>query len=496
MAPAAFALELDWSGQFRAEYNFVHNYSLDSSDGAGTYDGTRAGAGGYYVPPGGSTDASFQTLFLKIRPKIIVNDNIYIKSEWWVGDPIFGLFGNGVPYSADQKRFYSNQNRGSTITAQRFWAEFLSDIGTVQVGRAPLHWGLGVVWNNGDNLWDRYESTTDTLRLISKFGAFSFMPSFNLYSAGNSVGGGCNFFPGLGCISNVGDGGVREYTLALKYENLDEDLEGGLNFIRRLGGAGQDPAGGYQSAVSMGSFSYNIWDLYARKHIGKFTFGLEAPITTGSLGTSTATGLDYGTFALAVEADWKINDAWELQLKTGHAPGQTNSTGPVPTEYRAFFFNPAYRLGMIMFNYQLANFSGLNTLNNANAASANLKSPYENPIVNANYLMMTGLLHTDKWTFDASFIYAQADKTAQSGQYFQNMVTREMSPGAAVSDQGSGLGVETDLGAMFQWDEYFQFRLGVGVYFPGSFYKFSNVAGIDNQTNMVFGSSARVGITF
>ena len=30
LSPSASALELDWSGQFRAEYNFIKNYSMDN----------------------------------------------------------------------------------------------------------------------------------------------------------------------------------------------------------------------------------------------------------------------------------------------------------------------------------------------------------------------------------------------------------------------------------------------------------------------------------
>ena len=105
-----------------------------------------------------------------------------------MGDPTYGMFGNSAPYQVDEHQYYSTQSRGSYISAQRFWAEVLTDFGTLQVGRTPLDWGLGVVWNAGDNLWDHYESTGDSIRLISKFGAFSFIPSFVSVATGNSIG--------------------------------------------------------------------------------------------------------------------------------------------------------------------------------------------------------------------------------------------------------------------------------------------------------------------
>jgi hypothetical protein len=507
--PSASAIELDWSGQFRAEYNFIHDYEMDNTSAANSFDVNRNPQtfGGYYVPSGGNTDATFQTLFLKLKPKLIVNDNIYIKSELWLGNPVYGIFGNAVPGTSDQRQFYSTQSAGSMISAQRFWGEFLSDVGTVQVGRAPLNWGLGIVWNNGDGLWDRYESTGDTIRLVSKFGAFSVIPSLVLYSSGNNVGGALPIAANSNNASLTqvvnGDGGVREYTLAIKYENLDDELEGGLNFIKRLGGAAQDPVFGYlgpgngtQGSVS---FNYNIWDIYAKKRLGKFNLGVEVPITNGQLGTSNGGGgLSYSTFAVAAEVDFKLNDTWEFLLKGGHAPGQPNWTGTLGNgmTFSPFYFNPAYRLGLIMFNYALWNFAGPNTANNPNVANSQT-SPYDNPIVNANYILLNPMFHTDKWTFESKLIYAQADQAAANGQNFYNTITRSASPQAAIEDQSSVLGGEFDLGATFQWDEYFQFRLEGGIFLPGPFWRFSNSAvGGENQTSPVYAVSAGVGVNF
>lgn len=506
----AQALELDWSGQFRSEFNFVHNYSMDNSDAGSNNDlATRNPApggnvpGGYYVPGGGQNDATWETLFLKIKPKLVVNDNVYIKSEWWLGDPTFGFFGNAAPYSIDQHQYYSTQSRGSYITAQRFWAEFLTDFGTIQVGRAPLDWGLGVVWNAGNHLWDHYESTGDSIRLISKFGAFSFIPSFTSISTGNAVGGACFVVGSTGCNPTVGTGAVTNYSLILKYENPDEDFEGGVNFIKRIAGAAQDPNSGYLGPQGTPQgMNYNTFDIYGRKKLGKFTFAAEIPLTSGYVGSTPdpSNFLDYSTYAVALEANYKSSDTFETNLKAGHAPGQPNLVNPYLDRYRAFFFNPNYHIAMIMFNYQLRNFSGASTLNNPALGQQALVSPYDNPIVNANYVNIGEQIHTDKWTFNGALIYANATNSAAAGQYFFNYWDKRIagpvgSPKVAVKDQSSNLGVEFDLGATFQYDENFQFGLDFGLYSPGAFYAFSNT-GVDNATSLVFASTAKVGIAF
>lgn len=496
------AIELHWAGNFWAEYHFIKNYTMDGSDQGSVFDPNRAPGGtplGYYIPAGGNTNATFQTLFLKLRPKIIVNDNIYLKSEWWLGNPATSIFGGSYPYTFEQRQFYSNQSRGSFISAQRLWGEILSDIGTIHIGRAPLDWGLGLVWNGGESLWSRFQSTGDVIRLVSKFGAFSFVPQFILYSAGNNVGGSCSYpsfgyFLGGNCIPGIGNGGVSEYALTLKYENLEEDFEGGVNFIRRLGGANQDPTSGTLGPHGVvGGMAFNTWDIYGRKKIGRFTLAGEAPITTGKV-----MGIDYSTFALATEVNWKSSDTWETSLKAGHAPGQSSSDVQSFDKFRAFYFHPNYRLGLILFNYQLAHFAGTpgpNTDNNSSAPSSQLRSPFDNPVVNANYLMLTETVTSDKWKFHLSWIYAHALQSAQFGKYFYNTVQKRISLLPANKNQSQSLGWELDAGTSFQWDDSFLLRWDLGFFFPGDFYRFSN-GPVDNQTSVVFATALRAGITF
>jgi hypothetical protein len=511
----AFALQFDWSGDFRSELNYIHNYELNSDDAhAPTQTPANAGNPGYTITGGGSRNANFENLFLRAKPKVTVNDNVYIYSEWWLGDPVFGMFGNAVPYTVDQRQYYSTQSRGSIITAQRFWGEFDSDIGVFEVGRAPLDWGLGIVWNRGDGSWrrtslhgtddrrvgygrpwDRYESTGDLIRLVSKFGSFQFSPAFILYTTGNNIGGACTF-TGPACNPIAGGGGVADYSISLKYENVDEDMEGGVNFIHRVGQSAQDAFLGppFNSPVGI---SYTTWDLYGKKKLGKFTLGGEVPIVNGSLGPTT-----YSTWAFAAEADWKVSDTWDTSFRVGHAPGQEGSATNQTTDFKAYTFNPNYRLGLIMFNYQFANFHGPNTQNNpqgtalATAAGVQPLSPYDNPITNANYLTAGMAYHTDKWDFHTNWIFARANQMAKAASAFNwNDWTRKYDQNGAGKDQGASLGWEMDWGTAFQWDDNLQFGLDFGLFFPGSYFAYSNTP-VDNPTNTAYALVARVGVAF
>ena len=495
----ALAMELDWSGQFWAEYNYVHNYEMDSSSQALSVDPVRDGAGGYYAPSGGSRGATFENLFLRLRPKVIVNDNVYIKSEIWLSDPIYGIYGSNLPYTPDQRQYYSSQSRGSLIRAQRVWGELLSDFGTFQVGRVPLGWGLGLVWNAGDRLWDRYMSTGDGVRWIAQFGAFSIIPSFIVNSTGNTIGGSYTAvnngkFLGFGPGSS-GDGGVTDYSLILKYENDEEQLEVGVNLLKRLAGSGQDPAGGVLTPGTANSPATAVvntltYDIYATKKFDRLSLALEMPISGGQIGAA-----NYSAFGLGLEVTYTASEITEFQLKGGYASGQSASTVAPLTDYAAFYFNPNYHIAMIMFNYQLANFSGRQTLNSP-APEGALRSPYDNPITNAQYVSVGAQLKPwEKWTLRPLLAYARAPQVAQPQSYFLNSWNKSTNFNLTDQTQGSSLGFEFDLGVSFQWDDALVVSWDNGIFFPGNYYAFSN-SPIQNRTDPVIATSLRVGVNF
>ena len=310
---------------------------------------------------------------------------------------------------------------------------------------------------------------------------------------------------------------MADYFIQLKYENLEEDFEGGVNFVRRIAGGSQDsgtnataprtnqgtgplnPTTASTPPTSAG-LSYNTWDLYAIKKLGKWKLGAELPITSGKVA-----GVDYSAISVAGEANWRINDPWEMQFKLGRASGQpdvqaNSSGGPAVDKYKAYYFNPNYHIGTIMFNYQLRNMSGYlgpNTLNNSAANQSNLTSAFDNPITNATYVSWEGLLHADKWTFDTGFVWAKAIESAKAGDFYYNTWDRQFEQNISGKDQGSNLGFEWDLGAGFQWDEYFNTRVDLGMYFPGDFYKFANSSTVDsNSTSTVYAAIFRIGVNF
>lgn len=497
----ALALDLFWSGEFRSEFNWLGDYVQDSNTN-GTPDAARAAAGGYYVKPGGSGSAHWQNLFLRLRPRAVLNDAVSIKSEWWVGDPVYGIFGNAAPTSPEGRYFDFNSSRGAALTAQRYWAEVETDFGVLQVGRVPLHWGLGLRWNSADGFDSRYPTTGDSVRLIANYGAFTLSPSFIMYSTGNTIGGACKVdFTTGACNTAQGSGAINEYSLIFKYLNKEEQFEGGVNFIRRIGGGvptGSTTAAGpdYPTIPSgtgslTGGGNYNTWSIFAKKTVGRFALSAEAPVVSGNVGPAA-----YNTWAIATEVEVKATEIFTARVRAGKAPGQPSRGNNTPDAYRAYYFHPDYRLGRIMFNYQLMNIAGPQTTNGG-AAATSLSSPYDAPIVNANYLALGGDFQVGRWTLGGGFAMASANETAKASEafFFNHSQRRYVAYTTGSGDQSSSLGWEMDYGATLKLDDYVRIGLDLGFYFPGAFYQFSNTA-TANPTDMVFGMVGKLGISF
>jgi hypothetical protein len=316
---------------------------------------------------------------------------------------------------------------------------------------------------------------------------------------GNAVGGTCL---GATCSHPTGGSALSEYSVGLTYANQDEDFEGGVQMIRRVADAQSDSLWinhnntPVATTTPTGGMNMTIWDIYAKKKAGKFDFGVEAPIFNGSL-----VGYSYKAFALALDAKYRASDAWSFLVKAGKVPGQRNSNSnvggasgvTVPEKWTMVYLHPNYKLGLLMFNYNFANFAGNNNPNNT--ATGDVKSIYDAPITNANYLMLGTTLTADKWRVSGSFITAKANETASSGQYFFNTLTRSYSTVTASHDQSSSLGSEFDLGVALDWDEFTTFALDFGLYMPGGFYKFGGAAG-DTDLGTVFGAVGSIGVRF
>lgn len=464
----AHALDLDWHGQFRTETNWIYGYSHNQLLTAGALSNQ-----GYFIPLNGDSPASFQNLFLKLNPRAIVNDNVSIYTGLWVGTPDRSIFGS------DQATFSNvNQTRtgNAAITANTFYAEVATDFGTLLVGRVPLNWGLGVVWNHQKNGLERLPSTADGFSIETKLGAFKVTPAIYKYLAGSNYGGTGSFAAG----TVAGSSTASDYSLGLMYNNDDEQMDLGLLFIRRLAGLNASVLDPFSTTATTTGYSFNIWDFYVKKKAGIFTLSAEVPIVTGLVGNK-----NYNTVAAAAKIDADLDDHWKIKLNGGMAGGQESlATGGSSSKLTAFYFHPDYRPGLLMFNYQFRNFSD------------GAQSPFNNPVTNAQFLALGFDYTGNKWTHGFNALYAMASKVAdQVGGTYYNTWEGQYRNHTAGGVQQKDLGIEFDYSLAYQWDESLKLSLMAGLFIPGKFYEFTNGAvAVTNKT--AFGSGLNVLVNF
>ncbi len=481
-APAK-ALTIDWNGFFRADNNFVFDYQKDRATPGYSND---TNASGEYIKGEGQKGATFSSLFAKLKPKVLVNDNVIIRSEWNLGDPVSGFFGRGVP-RMEQNNPWTTQKDGLSLTVARLWLDTHTDFGTLQVGRAPMHWGLGVIFNSGDGPFDRFQSTGDTIRLLSKFGYLTLMPLYAKESMGRSLAGSQN---PLNSTVLQGSDDVTDYGLALKYENPEEDVEAGIMYYKRNASEGQNtfvyPASAVQYTSGPTGMNLKLLDLYAKKTWHRLELAGELPIYSGNVGDVNGVGTrnDYKATALAGEASLNY-DNWKHSAKFGTTPGQgPATTGARGATFGAMYFHRNYKLGQILFRYNLGGFGAVNpdpvAPNTFNAATV---SPYDASIVNAKYLMLATEKKGEQWGFSAGLVFARANQAAVTGKDFFNHRTRQW--GTAVASQGTNMGMEIDLGTRYHWDENVSFGADFGMLLPGNYFAFINKVGQSGNTNAV-----------
>ena len=463
----AKALDLDWHGQLRTETNWIYGYSHGKLLAAG------AGDQGYFIPSNGDSPASFQNLFLRLTPRVIVNDNVSIYSNLWFGTPDKSIFGGNQPNTST----VNQTNTGNaTISASTFYAEVATDFGTFTVGRVPLNWGLGVIWNTNTDGFDRMPSTADGFRLETKLGAFKFAPAMYKYRAGSNYGGSGSFTAG----TSDGTSTATDYSVALTYNNDDEQMDLGLLFLRRLAGLNAGIVDPFSTTATTTGYAYNVWDFFVKKKSGIFTVSAEVPIVTGLVGNKT-----YSTVAGAAKVDAQVDDHWKLKLNGGMAGGQESlAVGATSTKLTSFYFHPDYRPGLLMFNYNMRNLS--------DGAS----SPFNNPVTNAQFVSLGFDYNSNKWTHGVQFLTATSSKTAEAaaGSYFNTQDGHYQTKGATGA-QEKGLGTEIDYSLGYDWDESMKLGLTMGLYMPGKFYEFSKSATL-NEVKTAFGTGLNLLVKF
>ena len=337
----------NFSGTFRTRANYLQNGNLNTANigATKTYLDGRA----------------------LIYPSFVIDDHFSIKSQWSLVDSpklvpntkFAGGTGQGGWVFGDPDATYMNLNRA--------WMEWTSDFGVFRVGRVPVAWGYGLVWDAGNGMWDDWQSTMDRFEYRLHFGH---LVSTLAYSKPRKA----SFFGS--------DDDSEFYTVALKYENPELDIEFGGLYEKQgrtntqqaaLNGAGNPykygatPAlGGATKALPISTalaypLNATVLDIYAKKSTGYFTFGGEVTWISGNAtaydGTASPAGApqDLNAWGLIFSSAYEYHRV-KAFMEFLFASGDSDMSSPSMTGF--VVLNRNRRAGILLGRELLGQYNG------------------------------------------------------------------------------------------------------------------------------------------
>ena len=460
---SAWALPIDWNGNFGIDTTLIDNYRKikSTADNSGTSQGSQE----IGLADGGHANASFQSYLFQLSPVLIINDSTSLFGEITTGYGRGGRFGDSSIQSQEDSfgnalYLHNTTDTSNGLILTKLHMILYSDTATYIIGRHSKHWGLGAIMNNGEQLWDRHSSTRDGVTMKLKIGNFQLSPYWAKISSANSLTRATK---------------VKEYGLSALYNNTEKDLSFGLHYNKKINDAHNQSIktdiNNTGTAYSFGRTDIKLVDLYLRKAFGPINIAFEFPLISGEIGDiyQNTKSTKYKAKAIIFESSYQVNESWKVGVNLGHVDGDSGSG----SSFEAMFLNPNYQIANLMFRYNMRAVSDPDNLN-----------IYDSYVTNARYAKLFGEFSYHKWLFSGAFIYATALEAAKNGQSAYNHTNNKIFD--ANTDQSTDLGHEIDLGIDYQWNNEVKLGASMGYHFVGNYYAFTNSSGVTNNADNSF----------
>lgn len=357
LCESATAVDLEWTGLYRAEMNLIRNTRLSG---------------------GGDKDYFMHHLILK--PKIVASDGFTIYGRFDIfNNPALApnsqagqVFGSGVGSSdpaytnnpnsstnADNSSILSQTQRAESLQVTQLYLNYYHEFGSLIVGRAPLHFGLGTTYNAGEGLFDHWLTTRDMVAYKLVFGNISVTPMLARVNQG----------------SLAYNQQVNDYIVQAQYENPDTNIAMGVMVEMREANsrsndapAGRSPTGlptdpvgtdqngvlgGATSNTTRSEFKRQTINVFVLKESERFRFGVEGAFQSGKSGVIDSAGANvtFSGFGLAGETEYRPEDSpYRFGAKFGYVSGDDPSSSG---KFEGYGFNRNYDVAFLMFNFPL-----------------------------------------------------------------------------------------------------------------------------------------------
>lgn len=483
---SALALPIDWSGVFGADMHYINNFRK-TDDTITKNPAAKTGTQG--IDSRGGNTANFQTYIFRLQPQVIVNDGVTFKSELSTGQIRGGFMGDNSANNADgsgnNSYYFTTPANQSGLNVNQAYMELYADTALVKIGRMSKHYGLGVVFDDGKEAWDRFFTMYDGVEATMRIGNFSVTPYWAKISSAGDTGiapAGTTTNANNG-VSNNKSADVREMGVTAQYDNKNRDLVLSVLYAKRFSESGNKFYNADVSSATTlkrGKTNVTIIDAYASKKWNKFKLAAEIPLINGDYGNvyDANTKSKIAATAYIVEASYELNPKWTLNLHAGQINGDKGSSN----KFEAMYLHPNYQIADLMFRYYYP------SINEGG------RSVFDSSITNTQYVKLATSYSTDKWTWKFAGIMANAMETAKEGS--RGYHHEENYAFASNEKQDKSLGLEFDLGFDYRWNPNVTISGYYGYWMVGDYYSFNNDAATKIKTSDVHGGGLRATLEF
>lgn len=466
---SALALPIDWTGVFGADTHSISNYcrtgdKIEKFDRSNGNPLPRTGTQGVDTVDCG---ASFQTYTLRLNPSIIINDGVTLKGELSSGYLRGGFAGgdsaNNADGSANNSYFFTTPAQRSALNVNQMYMEMYADTALIKIGRFSRNFGMGLIFDNGNDPWDRFLTMYDGIEAEMKIGNFSIIPHYAKISSYNDNQNTRQGEP-------AGNYDVRELGIIAKYDNKNRDFIASVLYAKRSSerrntlyhsDTTTDPTNTPTATdpFERGSTEVTVIEPYIAKRWSKFKVEAEASLQSGDYGNvySAAEESKISATAYVLNAKYDLNPKWDLGFMAGQVSGDDGDSN----KFEATYLHPNFHIADLMFRY------------NYPAFNEGGRSIFDSSITNARFFKLYGNYKTDKWTWKGALVMANALETAKGGgknAYHHEENYRFVS----TQKQDDAYGYEIDLGFDYLWNPNVTISGYYGYWVVGDYYAFSN----------------------
>jgi hypothetical protein len=302
LLPSAHATELTWQGFYRGRGLLYDSLSLSDTNElaegtSNSFDHRLLLAPNWLISEHAAIHAQVDLFKLKLWGQ---ETDTYVDPV--TGETIALAQADGVT------------TEGSGMQAVRGWGEAFTPVGRFAMGRMPMQWGAGVLWNDGMDPEAEYGDTADRFQFTTRIG-----PVFVLAAWDSQYEGFLGAPDDMEAVSVAA--GFRGETTGV----------GMLNNYR------------YQPSAA-----YNAWtgDIWGYAELGGLRLELEAVAVVGGGDLDTgANDITSSAFGLMADARYRT-EKWALAGEFGVASGDDD---PTDSALKTFTFDRDHNLALFMF---------------------------------------------------------------------------------------------------------------------------------------------------